>query len=90
MPSTYREGSHAPSLSQTQSSAQPPPTHQPYTMASSLSNQAARSQPQAPSPQPQAPWLGPQTPWLGPPAPWSQNLSQWYSSEFKYTVRGAP
>ncbi|XP_050257004.1 uncharacterized protein LOC126702354 [Quercus robur] len=40
------------------------------------SNQAAGSQPQAPAPQPQAPW--------------SQNPSQWYSLDFRYTVRGAP
>ena len=60
-----------------------PPTHQPYTMASSSSNQAAGSQPQAPAPQPQAPWLG-------PPAPWSQKPSQWYSLDCRYTVRGAP
>ncbi|XP_065636828.1 uncharacterized protein LOC111991782 [Quercus suber] len=61
-PSTHRQGSQAPSSSQTQSSAQPPsssqtqssvqppPTHQPYTMASSSSNQAAGSQPQDPAP----------------------------------------
>ena len=35
---------------------------EPYTMASSSSNQVARSQPQAPTPQPQAPWSQPPTP----------------------------
>ena len=59
-------------------------------MASSSSNQAARSQPQAPTPQPQAPAPQPQAPWLGPPASWSQKPSQWYSLDFRYTVRGAP
>ena len=81
-PSTHREGSQAPSSSQTQSSAQPPPTHQLYTLASSSSNHAIGSQPQAPT-------LHPQAPRLGPPAPWSQKPSQWYSSDFMYTVRGA-
>nr|XP_023886791.1 uncharacterized protein LOC111998902 [Quercus suber] len=90
MPSTHKQRSQTPYSSQTQSSAQPPPTHQPYTMASSSSNQVAGSQPQAPAPQPQAPAPQPQASWLGPPAPWSQNPSQWYSSNFRYTVRGAP
>ena len=66
----------APSSSQTQSSTQPSPTHQPYTMALSSSNQAAGSQPQAPTLQPQAPAPQPQAPWLGPPALWSQKPSQ--------------
>ncbi|KAK9992705.1 hypothetical protein SO802_027690 [Lithocarpus litseifolius] len=66
---------------QVSSSSQPPPTHQPYTMASSSSNQAIKSQPPAPQP-----------PTTQPPAqtPWSQQPSQWYSSDFRYTVRGAP
>ncbi|KAK9996199.1 hypothetical protein SO802_020885 [Lithocarpus litseifolius] len=66
---------------QAPSSSQPPPTHQPYTMASSSSNQAVRSQPPAP-----------QLPATKPPTqtPWSQQPSQWYSSDFKYTVRGDP
>ncbi|KAL0007954.1 hypothetical protein SO802_009456 [Lithocarpus litseifolius] len=53
----------------------------PYTMGSSSSNQTAGSQPPATQP-----------PATQPPAqtPWSQQPSQWYSSDFKYTVRGAP
>ena len=65
-PSARRQGFQAPSSSQTQSSAQPPPTHQPYTMTSSSSNQVAGSQPQTPAPQPQVIWSQ-------PPTPWSQN-----------------
>ncbi|KAK9993015.1 hypothetical protein SO802_022718 [Lithocarpus litseifolius] len=72
-PSARRQGSQAPA------SSQPLPTPQPYTMASSSSNQAARSQPPTPqAPQPQA------------PAPWSKNPSQWYSSDFRYIVKRAP
>ncbi|KAK9997845.1 hypothetical protein SO802_017448 [Lithocarpus litseifolius] len=71
---------------QAPSSSQPPPTHQPYTMGSSSSNQAAGSQPPATQPPARQP------PATQPPAQtlWSQNPSQWYSSDFRYTVRGAP
>ena len=84
--STRKQGSQAPSSSQAQSSSQAKSASQ----APSSSQPLASSQP-PPTRQPYTMALSNQAVGSQPPTqtPWSQQPSQWYFLDFRYTVRGA-